>query len=140
MAEETEKSPALAVLISIGYFFAYGFLLYALVAVPLGAALFAGPLKAYVSSLTQFNYTVSIVHAALGLGGAVYFILLRKEALYIFLGKLIFGITVFIYLAVSTSGIIYAGSSAVVGFVLFNVIPVSVVVYAFSLRAREILK
>lgn len=140
MTDERAKRPALVWIISIFFFLSAGYSLWSIVAVGSGAIPGNAQQQAYFSSLSAFDYITSIGIGVLNLAGAISLFLLHKKAPWFFLGALILGLTSAAYQAVAKNWLAAIGTPGLVGFILFQVILVSIVLYAFRLRARGVLQ
>lgn len=140
MQSDLNKRPALVWIISIFFLVSAGYTLYAFILLISGAVYLNPQQEMYLASLSYFDYITTIGIGVLNLGGAVALFLLRKQAPYFFLGGFILGLASTVYHAVEKGWMVAIGGPGLVGSFLFQVVMITIVIYAFRLRKRGILK
>ena len=107
-------------------------------AIKTGAIQFNESQRAYFDSLNSFDHAATILLACMNLLGAVFLILLRKEAAYLFLVALVLNVFLTIWHAL-TKGFVAALSSGLIGPILGLGLLCVVCFYTWQLKRKQVL-
>lgn len=137
--QPNRKRPKLVWAVFLFYILSVGFTILSFALVLSGAVSVPPEQRAYLQSLSTFDWVVTVLTGALNVAGAIAIFLLRKVAFYLFSAAFVLVILQTLVHTVTTSFIAALGGSGAVGGLIGYGILFAVCIYAWRLRARGVL-
>lgn len=134
------KRPILVWVISAFYVFSTAYTLLSFYLIWSGAITVSQPQRAYFAGLTVLDYLATIITGLLNLSGAIALFLLRRLALYLFLGGFSAGLVLSVAQALTLDWVAALPSGGLIGAILGWLIAIGIILYAWRLARAGVLK
>lgn len=136
---EARKRPVWVWIISIFFFLSAGWTLLSFYLVYSGAIPLQPEQTAYFESLTPVDHGLTILLGLTNLGGAVALLLLRRAALYLFVGAFVLDTVMTIWHTLTKGWVAAIGGAGLVGMLIGYGLIVAVCIYVWKLKKSGVL-
>ncbi len=134
-----KKRPVLVWVISIFYLFSFAWTTLSFFLIFSGVIPLPPEQEAYFNNLTTFDYGYTFLLMGINLAGAISLFLLRKIALYLFVGGLAISILSTIWHILTKGWLQAVGSAGLTGSLIGYVISIAICIYIWKLTNKGVL-